>query len=322
VATSITKMVIGTIVEMGVEGIWEAAKRREAILNMFKKLVFKLDEPPADFDGLYAYTLVEYGVGKPEQILDLFRYDVIKDAFRRSFEQRDHAAFVSEIEAFKDSEIGREVYRLDYNPQQELAKFQFVFDKLADRARTTPEVKQDHKLDDIHYAVQRVLELSASESDASKVTHARLPQLTLKIFRHNDDHRDRDEITFRQPHDSSPFRFGLALVNMTESTVAKEIDITINIIWQDGVVPQCEPIFETPNDKGWEYYHDRIQHCYEAVLRFRGSERDRCPFGQPLKWNFSMILEERLIGEFLLNYRASSTSQEKETSGKLKIRMG
>jgi hypothetical protein len=324
-AIFILDAVIGAIAEKGLESVWDTAKRREAILHILKKMGFSPNALPRDFDGLYAYTLIEYGIGKPRQVLDLFRYDIVKEAFRRSFEQRNRAAFDREMQAFIDSDIGREAYQLDYNPQQELARFQAVFDELAERARTVSEVRQDHKLEDIHQVVQQVLgsleELSASQSDARDITSNRVPQLTLKIFRHR-DRRYRDEIRFLQPYDSSPFRFGLALVNTTESTVAKEIDITISIFLHDCVVPQELPIFEVPTDKGWEYHHDRIQYRDETVLRFHGSERDRCPSGQPLEWNFSLILKERVIGEFLLDYRVSSIPQEKESAGKLKIHMG
>lgn len=151
------EVVIGAIVKMGVEGVWKDAKRREAILHILRKLGLDLNEPPPDFDGLYAYTLVEYGVGKPKQVLGLFRYKPIKEAFRRKFEQRSRVIFDNEIEAFLDSELGQEAYQLDYNPKQELNRFQAVFDKLADRARTVPEVKQDQKLEDIHQVAQQSL---------------------------------------------------------------------------------------------------------------------------------------------------------------------
>jgi hypothetical protein len=150
-------MVIGAIVEMGVEGVLETARRREKILRLLEKLGCSLENPPPDFDGLYAYTLVEYGVGKPAQVLELFRYKPIREAFRRTFEQRDRTHFDDEVETFLDSEIG-ENYHLDYDPKRELAEFQAVFVKLADRARTVIEVKQDQKLEDIHQAVQRVLD--------------------------------------------------------------------------------------------------------------------------------------------------------------------
>jgi len=157
-ATPVLEMVIGAIIEMGVEGVWETAKRREKVLDILKRLGFDLREPPADFNGLYAYTLVEYGAGKPEQIIDLFRHEIIKDAFRRAFEQQSRDVFDTEIEAFLGSDIGRSFYQLDYNPKQELVRFQAVFNELTGRARTVPEVRQDQKLEDIHRAVEQVLD--------------------------------------------------------------------------------------------------------------------------------------------------------------------
>jgi hypothetical protein len=148
------------------------------------------------------------------------------------------------------------------------------------------------------------------------------PELTLRVFR-LDRRQYRDEIRFLQSGtESSRFQFGLALVNSAAGTVAKDIDITISIFWQDGIVPQYAPVFEVPADKGWEYYHDKVRYWDAAVLRFRGSERDRCPFGQPLEWTFSLKLRERMIGEFLLSYQVSSIPMEKETAGSLKIHMG
>ena len=147
------------------------------------------------------------------------------------------------------------------------------------------------------------------------------PDLALKIFTPY-DRRYRNKIQFLQSGESSPFRFGLALTNLAKGTVAKDIDITINICWQDGVVPRYAPVFEVPAGTGWEYYRDKITYWDEAVLRFRGFERDRCPSGQPLEWILSLVLRERLSGEFLLRYQVSSVPMREPTSGRLKIHMG
>jgi len=160
--------------------------------------------------------------------------------------------------------------------------------------------------------------LASSPSVALVPQH---PELTLRVFR-TDDRRYRDEIRFLQPSDSSPFRFGIVLENLAAGTVAKDIDITIRIYWQDGIVPKYAPVFEGPVDAGWEYYYEKVTYWDAGVLRFRGSDRDRCPSNQPLEWIFSLRLRERLIGEFLFCYQVSSTSIEEEISGKLKIRMG
>jgi hypothetical protein len=153
-AMSIPETIIGAIAEMGFEGALQVAKRCELILRIFKKLGFDLGSPPPDFDGLYRRTCIEYCSGKTKEIRGLFRHQVIKEAFRRAFEQQNHDIFDTEVEVFLDSEIGRSVHLLDYNPRQELTSFQAVFNKLADRARTVPEVKQDQKLEDIYQIVK------------------------------------------------------------------------------------------------------------------------------------------------------------------------
>ncbi len=144
-------MVIGAIVEMGVEGIWEKAKRREAVIRALKKLGLQPDAPPSDFDGVYAYTLVEYGVGKPKPILDFFRHEFIRDAFRQSFEKRDASILSEEAESLIEwHKIGDDLRRLDVDPRQEFARFTAVFNEIVDRTRTPAEVKRDQKLDDIY----------------------------------------------------------------------------------------------------------------------------------------------------------------------------
>jgi hypothetical protein len=163
-AMSIPETIIGAIVEMGVEGAWPVAKRCDAILRILKKLGFDLGSPPPDFDGLYRHTCIEYCSGKPKEIRGLFRHQVVKEAFHRAFEQRNHDIFDTEVEAFLDSEIGRGIHLLDYDLRQELTSFQAVFNKLADCARTVPEVKQDQKLEDIDQRLRSIEKVQESRS--------------------------------------------------------------------------------------------------------------------------------------------------------------
>ena len=38
-------------------------ERNTEVIKILKNLGFELDHPPTDFSGVYAYSLVEYGVG-------------------------------------------------------------------------------------------------------------------------------------------------------------------------------------------------------------------------------------------------------------------
>jgi predicted NACHT family NTPase/WD40 repeat protein len=144
-------MVIGAIVEMGVESIWEGAKRREAVIRALRKAGLKPDAPPSDFDGVYAYTLVGYGLGKPKPILDFFRHEFIRNAFRQSFEQQDPSILNEEAESLiKWHQVGDDLRRMDVDPRREFAGFTAVFNEIVDRTRTPAEVRRDQKLDNIY----------------------------------------------------------------------------------------------------------------------------------------------------------------------------
>lgn len=144
-------MVIGAIVEMGVEGVWQKAKRREIVIGVLKKLGLAPDRLPSDFDGVYAYTLVEYGVGKPKPILDFFRHEFIRNAFHQSFEQRDASILDDEAESLIEwHKVGDDLRRMDIDPRPEFARFTAVFNEIVDRTRTPAEVRRDQKLNDIY----------------------------------------------------------------------------------------------------------------------------------------------------------------------------
>lgn len=52
-------------------------ERHELVIKLLKKFNLDPEHPPADFTAVYQYALVEYGVGKPQQILELFRQEEI-----------------------------------------------------------------------------------------------------------------------------------------------------------------------------------------------------------------------------------------------------
>ncbi len=153
-------MVTGAIIEMGVEAAWEMRKRNEAVIKLLKRFNLDPNEPPADkFEDIYAYTLVEYGVFKPEPILNFFRNEFVRKAFGESFSKNDPSILEKEAEGIIqwNEETGK-LGRIDYDPRREFAAFTFVFNAIVDRARTPTQVKTDRKLDSIYGEFQKKTE--------------------------------------------------------------------------------------------------------------------------------------------------------------------
>jgi predicted NACHT family NTPase len=171
-------MVTGAIVAMGVEATWEKAKRLESVIKLLQRFNLDPTNPPTDFDGVYIYTLVEYGVGRPEPILNFFRYKFVKEAFEQAFYKNDPSILDKEAEGIIqwNEETGK-LGRIDYDPRREFAAFSAVFHELVDRTRTPAEVKRDQKLDnireDIHQTSAEIVKRLDALVDLSEVRNER-----------------------------------------------------------------------------------------------------------------------------------------------------
>ena len=64
-------------------------QQNQAVIGLLKKFNLEPEHPPADFGGVYAYALVEYGIGKPKAFLQLFQQEEIKRAFRQAFDHNN-----------------------------------------------------------------------------------------------------------------------------------------------------------------------------------------------------------------------------------------
>ncbi len=129
--------VISAVVKMGAKKAWDSAKRREAVIKLLKR--FKLDpvNPPTDFDSIYTYTLIEYGVDRPEPVLNFFRFKYVKEAFEQAFYKNDPSILDKEAEGVIEwnEETGK-LGRIDYDPRREFASFSTVFNGIIDRTLT------------------------------------------------------------------------------------------------------------------------------------------------------------------------------------------
>src|SRR5207237_9718207 len=127
--------------------------------KLLKKFNLDPEHPPADFSGVYAYTLVEYGVGKPKPILELFRQNEIQQVFRKAFDRNNPSILLQEGEEFLNGYVlGDEIRDLGIDPKREFAAFAAVFIEVAKRSRTPAEVLTNQKIDSVHKNIRTIQE--------------------------------------------------------------------------------------------------------------------------------------------------------------------
>lgn len=170
--------IISAIVKMGAKVTWDKAKRRESVIKLLKRFNFDPNTPPTDIDGIFIYTLIEYGIDRPEPILNFFRNKYVKEAFQQSFYKNDPSILDNEAEGIIEwnEETGKLGY-IDYDPRREFAAFSTVFHAIIDRTRTPAEVKRDQKLDgirvDIHDSSTEIIKRLDALADLDRVRDER-----------------------------------------------------------------------------------------------------------------------------------------------------
>lgn len=116
----------------------DQAQRNENVIQVLKNLKLDPTQPPKDVDGVYAYSLVEYGVFKPEPILKLLREKDIKNAFWQAYTSNNPLEFLKEVEQFLDwNDLGNEIRADGIEVRSELEKFGKVFINVAQRAKAS-----------------------------------------------------------------------------------------------------------------------------------------------------------------------------------------
>ncbi|QYX33549.1 hypothetical protein [Sphaerospermopsis torques-reginae] len=170
--------VIGALVEEAVGKALEKLDHSETRLKLLNKFGLKQDVPPNDFDGVYVYTLIEYGVGKPKVILQLLKEAEIKQEFQTAFSQNKSFNF-QKLDDYIDSfAIGDQIKQKNIDYQREIAEFARLFIEIAKRARTATEILQDHKFDNLQRSLNQIreqvnqLSLPAIQDQIQKLTQS------------------------------------------------------------------------------------------------------------------------------------------------------
>jgi predicted NACHT family NTPase len=123
--------------------IKEKIQRNETVIKLLQQFNLSPEHPPADYSDVYAYTLVEYGVGKPKPLLELFRQETIKLAFRKAFDHNNPSILLSEVDVFVAAyALGDDIQDVEtrnfaslQNIRREIAAFYIVFSEVAKRSR-------------------------------------------------------------------------------------------------------------------------------------------------------------------------------------------
>ena len=133
--------------------------RNEYVIRVLKQLGLDPDHPPEDFEGVYNYALVEYGIGKPEVCLQIFREREIRVLFRSVFDGNDPQGWLRSGEAFlTSSEIGQKVQLANVDPIEELKAFAGAFVAMVRRSQTPKETLMGHQLQKIERTIEQKFE--------------------------------------------------------------------------------------------------------------------------------------------------------------------
>ncbi|MBD2503279.1 NACHT and WD40 repeat domain-containing protein [Anabaena azotica] len=153
-------LVINAVTSIANPLIKEKILRSETVIKLLQQFNLDPEHPPGDFSGVYAYALVEYGVGKPKPFLELFRQEPIKQAFRKALDHNNPSILLSEVDGFLDAyTLGEEIRSLEIDVRREVAAFAAVFIEVAKRSRTPADVLMSQQIGSLHKRIANIQEI-------------------------------------------------------------------------------------------------------------------------------------------------------------------
>jgi predicted NACHT family NTPase len=160
VGISKIESVVEEILTFPVKKGLDALKRKEIVIKILKKIGIDTPGKDATFEQVYAYTLVEFGIGKNKPILEFFRHKDIKKAFQRSFKENNPSLLHREADFFIEwNRIGDDLREIGLAPRLEFARFTLLFNSIVKNARTPFDILQDNLRDDMHQDIREILEI-------------------------------------------------------------------------------------------------------------------------------------------------------------------
>ncbi len=154
------EQIINAIIAIANPLIKEKIQRNETVIKLLQQFNLDPEHPPADFSGVYAYALVEYGVGKPKPFLELFRQEAIKKAFREAFDHNNPSILLSEVDAWLDAySLGDDIRSLGIDIRREVAAFYIVFAEVAKRTRNPADTLMSQQIGSLQKRIANLQEL-------------------------------------------------------------------------------------------------------------------------------------------------------------------
>lgn len=184
--------VVDSIGGILVESIKDNLGKSETVVRVLKRLGMAERPSSSDFDAIFVYALVDYGLYKPAAILNVFRSPTLREGFREAFYSGEHEKLDREVDTILDinrdtGEFGSIGYRL----REEVDELWQTFMRVVNATRTPAQVQDTLKLDQLHglvLEIQGQVNLLATESTAAQQIAKNRPDLweyllTLELLR-------------------------------------------------------------------------------------------------------------------------------------------
>lgn len=177
--------IINTARSVATPILLEQAKRNENVIKILNRFHINPTHPAPDFDTVYAYALVEYGldkiandgVDKTEAILQLFREQEIKKAFYESFYTKDDSILTDALKRevnwdLQDwNTLGHNLKKWNVDFREVLKDFSTAFINVLERSQTPAARRSDQKIDESLEKLEQIIKLleplTAQKSEGS-----------------------------------------------------------------------------------------------------------------------------------------------------------
>ncbi|MQR85559.1 hypothetical protein GFV16_06345 [Bacillus megaterium] len=196
--------VIGTILKVAQPAMKKGIERNATVIKVLKKLKLDPTHPPNDFDAVYAYTLVEFGVGQSKLILEFFSDKYVKDLFHEFYNRRDKGKFEEESEELLKWHRKGEIFsQREINPASKLDEFFLTFNNVIETVLKPTDINIKHqinntyqKIEDVHKDVNQILgKLDNDQQNSNLIAYPGVPNYIPRKLIHASEYNSFNKDT-------------------------------------------------------------------------------------------------------------------------------